>query len=96
MNDWLAKDQRYVWHPFTQIQTAPVPLMITHAKDAILYAEDGKEYIDCNSSWWVNVHGHGNEHIVSAIAEQVAQLDHVIFAGVTHPKAIELSERISN
>jgi adenosylmethionine-8-amino-7-oxononanoate aminotransferase len=95
MNDWLAKDQRYVWHPFTQVQTSLDPLVITHAKDAVLYSEDGKEYLDCNSSWWVNVHGHGNEQIVRAIAEQVQRLDHVIFAGVTHPKAIELSERIS-
>ena len=96
MSNWLQKDRSHVWHPFTQVQTALDPLLITHAMDAVLYAEDGKEYIDCNSSWWVNVHGHGNEHIVSAIAEQVAQLDHVIFAGVTHPKAIELAARVSD
>lgn len=84
-----------MWHPFTQMQTAPEPLLITHAKDALLYTEDGNEYIDCNSSWWVNVHGHGNPHISNAISEQVRRLDHVIFAGVTHPKAIELAERVS-
>ena len=84
-----------MWHPFTQMQTAPEPLLITHAKDALLYTEDGNEYIDCNSSWWVNVHGHGNPHISNAISEQVRILDHVIFAGVTHPKAIELAERVS-
>lgn len=95
MSDWLSKDQTYVWHPFTQMQTAPNPLVITHAKDSVLYSEDGKEYIDCNSSWWVNVHGHGNENIARAVTEQVARLDHVIFAGVTHPKAIELATRIS-
>jgi adenosylmethionine-8-amino-7-oxononanoate aminotransferase len=95
MKDWLAKDRRYVWHPFTQVHTAPDPLYITHAKDSLLYAEDGKEYIDCNSSWWVNVHGHGNEKIVRAVAEQVQSLDHVIFAGFTHPKGIELAERVS-
>ena len=95
MSDWLSKDQKYVWHPFTQIQTAPQPLCITHAEDSVLYSEDGKEYIDCNSSWWVNVHGHRNELIARAVAEQITQLDHVIFAGVTHPKAVELAVRIS-
>jgi len=95
MSDWNSRDRKYVWHPFTQIQTAPEPIVVTRAKDTILFSEDGKEYIDCNSSWWVNVHGHGNEHIANAVAEQVIKLDHVIFAGVTHPKAIELSERVA-
>ncbi|MCE2682990.1 MAG: aminotransferase class III-fold pyridoxal phosphate-dependent enzyme, partial [Cryomorphaceae bacterium] len=59
-----------------------------------LYTEDGREYLDCNSSWWVNIHGHGNEYIANAISTQLKTLDHVIFAGVTHPAAVDLSERI--
>ena len=52
MSSSISKsDKKYVWHPFTQMQTAPSPLVITKAKDSILYAEDGKEYLDCNSSW---------------------------------------------
>ena len=95
MSDTLGKDQKHVWHPFTQMQTAPQPLEIIRAKDAVLYAADGKEFIDCNSSWWVNVHGHGNEHIGKAISEQFSKIDHVIFAGATHPKAEELAKRIT-
>jgi adenosylmethionine-8-amino-7-oxononanoate aminotransferase len=94
MSDVLKKDKAYVWHPFTQMQTAPEPLDLVRAKDTILYTADGKEYIDCNSSWWVNVHGHGNEHIGKAINEQFKRIDHAIFAGATHPKAVELAERI--
>ncbi len=94
MSDLLQRDSQFVWHPFTQMQTAPEPLPIVRAKDAVLYAADGREYIDCNSSWWVNVHGHGNEHIAKAITQQLETLDHIIFAGVTHPAAVELSERI--
>jgi len=96
MSELLKKDKEYVWHPFTQMQTAPEPLELVRAKDTILYTVDGKEYIDCNSSWWVNVHGHGNEHIGKAINEQFKKIDHVIFAGATHPKAVELAERIVN
>lgn len=94
MSSLIQKDKEFVWHPFTQMQTAPEPLEIIRAKDAVLYASDGKEFIDCNSSWWVNVHGHGNEHIAQAMAEQFSKIDHVIFAGVTHPKAVELAERV--
>jgi adenosylmethionine-8-amino-7-oxononanoate aminotransferase len=90
----IEDDAKYVWHPFTQIQTEPSPLLISRAKDATLFTADGKSYLDCNSSWWVNVHGHGNEHIAQAIQTQFAAIDHVIFAGATHEKAIELSKRI--
>ena len=90
----IERDKHFVWHPFTQMQTAPDPLEIIRAKDASLYTTDGKEYIDCNSSWWVNVHGHGNEHIRQALNDQFAKVDHVIFAGATHEKAVELAERV--
>jgi adenosylmethionine-8-amino-7-oxononanoate aminotransferase len=92
--NWQTDDQKYVWHPFTQVKTEQRPLVITHAIDATLIASDGSKYLDCNSSWWVNVHGHGNEHIAEALQDQFHQIDHVIFAGVTHPKAIELAKRI--
>lgn len=96
MSNFLQDDHNYVWHPFTQMQTAPTPLAVVKAKDSILFAEDGKQYLDCNSSWWVNIHGHGNEYLKKAISEQFDKIDHVIFAGVTHPKAVELSKRILN
>ena len=84
-----------IWHPFTQMKTETNPLMITKTKGVVLYDDHGKEYIDANSSWWVNVHGHSHPHIGKAISDQFNTLDHVIFAGVKHPKAIELSKRIS-
>jgi adenosylmethionine-8-amino-7-oxononanoate aminotransferase len=93
--NWQEEDKKYVWHPFTQAKTESKPLVITHAIDATLIAEDGTTYLDCNSSWWVNVHGHGNEHIADALQDQFHQIDHTIFAGVTHPKAIELAKRVS-
>ncbi|MFM7683506.1 MAG: adenosylmethionine--8-amino-7-oxononanoate transaminase, partial [Bacteroidota bacterium] len=92
--NWLSEDEKYVWHPFTQVKTERPPLVITHAIDATLIASDGSKYLDCNSSWWVNVHGHGNEHISDALQDQFHQIDHVIFAGVTHPKAVELAKRV--
>lgn len=92
----LSKDKAHVWHPFTQHQTEGTPLEIIKAKDTRLIAADGKEYLDVNSSWWVNVHGHGHPHIGNAIQEQFEKIDHVIFAGVTHPKAVELAERVSD
>lgn len=93
--NWQEEDLNYVWHPFTQVKIEQQPLLVTHAIDATLIAADGSTYLDCNSSWWVNVHGHGNEHISDALQDQFHQIDHVIFAGVTHKKAIELAKRVS-
>jgi len=90
------KDKEFVWHPFTQAKTALPPMVINRAEGVWLFAENGKKYMDVNSSWWTNIHGHGNEYIADKIREQFLELDHVIFAGVTHPKAVELSERILN
>lgn len=94
MNDWKNDDKTYVWHPFTQMKTADDATLLTRAKDTLIHDEAGNSYIDVNSSWWVNVHGHCRPEIITAINEQFQQMDHVIFAGASHPKAIELSKRI--
>ena len=94
IEDLVQKDRDYVWHPFTQMQTAPDPILIVKAEGATLFAADGKEYLDCNSSWWVTLHGHNHPHLKQALLNQFEQIDHVIFAGATHPKAIELAERV--
>jgi len=95
MKDSLIKrDREVVWHPFTQVQTEAPPIPIIKAKDSLMYDVHGKTYIDCNSSWWVNVHGHGHPKIAAALSEQFQAVDHVLLAGITHPKAVELAEKI--
>lgn len=88
------RDKDFVWHPFTQVQTFPTPLPIVKAKGVWLYDEKGQRYLDANSSWWTIIHGHSHPYMVERISEQVQTLDHTIFAGVTHPKAVEVAERI--
>ena len=90
------KDKQHVWHPFTQHFNAKEHLEIVSAKGIYLTDVDGKEYIDANSSWWVNTHGHGHPHIGKAMNEQFSKMDHIVFAGVTHPKAVELADRITS
>ncbi len=91
----MSSDQHnYIWHPFTQMKTAKAPLHVVKAKDCTLFTEEGKAYIDAISSWWVNIHGHCNEYIAAAIAQQAITLEHVIFAGFTHTPAIELSKKL--
>ena len=94
MNDLPTRDQAVIWHPFTQMQTAPLPIPIVRGEGSVLYDADGREYLDMISSWWVNLHGHAHPHIARRVSEQLNTLEHVIFAGFTHPPAVELAERL--
>jgi adenosylmethionine-8-amino-7-oxononanoate aminotransferase len=83
-----------IWHPFTQHGSAPPPIPIASARGASLMTEDGRTIIDGIASWWVSTHGHGHPRIVDAIARQAQVLDHVIFAGFTHPTAEALARKL--
>ncbi len=80
-------DNSRVWHPFTQMKTAPASIPIASAKGIYLHTSNGERYIDGTSSWWVNLHGHTHPVIAAAIKKQVEILEHVLFAGCTHAPA---------
>ncbi len=88
------RDKEVVWHPFTQMKTAQNPIAIVRGEGAYLYDENGKQYLDAISSWWVNLHGHAHPYIAQKVSEQLFVLEHVIFADFTHEKAILLAERL--
>jgi len=90
----VERDLQVIWHPYTQMKTAQPPIPIVRGEGACLYAEDGTKYIDAVSSWWVNIHGHAHPYIAQKVAEQLNKLEHAIFAGFTHPGAVELAERL--
>jgi len=87
-------DHELIWHPYTPISHEGRNITIVKAKDVHLYDDVGNKYIDAISSWWVNIHGHGNPYIAEKVAQQAAELEHVIFAGFSHPPAIELADRV--
>jgi adenosylmethionine-8-amino-7-oxononanoate aminotransferase len=60
-----------------------------------LYDVDGRRYFDANSSWWVNLFGHSDAGINTAIKRQLDTLPHVMLAGCTHAPAVELAEKLS-
>ena len=90
----LELDALYCWHPFTQMQTAAAPLPVMRGKGEFLFDAQGKKYFDAVSSWWVNTHGHCNPTIAQAITKQASELEHVMFAGVTHAPGALLAEKL--
>ena len=90
-------DLSCIWHPCTQMHDheANIPLIpIKKAQGVYLYDFEDKAYLDCVSSWWVNLFGHCNPYINAKLKEQLESLEHIIFAGFTHKPIIELSHRL--
>ncbi|MEZ0483216.1 adenosylmethionine--8-amino-7-oxononanoate transaminase [Fibrella aquatica] len=94
MTTLSQRDQAVIWHPFTQMQTAPAPIAVVRGEGSVLYTEDGRELLDMISSWWVNLHGHAHPYIAERVADQLRTLEHTIFAGFTHEPAVQLAERL--
>jgi adenosylmethionine-8-amino-7-oxononanoate aminotransferase len=70
--------------------------MIAIKKGQGVWLEDfeGNRYLDAISSWWVNLFGHSNPYINTALKDQLDNLEQVIFAGFTHEPAIKLAEKL--
>src|SRR5690242_12577695 len=92
--DIVDRDRAYVWHPYSQAQTAPLPVPIVGGKGVYLYTEGRRKILDGISSWWVNIHGHSHPRLNEALAKQAGELEHVLFAGFTHGPAAFLAEEL--
>lgn len=96
-NELQRRSLAAVWHPCTQMARAAVvpPLPIARGEGPWLFDCEGKPYFDANSSWWVNLFGHSDAHLINAIKHQLDTLPHVMLAGCTHEPAVRLAERLS-
>ena len=92
--DYQQFDKKHLWHPFTQALNQEDPLCIVKGKGANLFDQDEKAYLDLVSSWWVTCHGHAHPKIARAIYKQALELEQVIFAGFTHPPALNLVSKL--
>ena len=90
----LEDDKKHIWHPLTQHQLHPNHLLIKKAKGALLYDDNGNEYIDAIASWYTCMYGHCNPYITSMVSKQMQNLDHVVFTGFTHEPAINLAKSL--
>ncbi len=92
---WIEDDRRHVWHPYTQMLTAPAAIPVASANGVYLETADGRRILDGISSWWVNIHGHNHPRLNRALTEQASRLAQVIFAGFTHEPAARLAAELS-
>jgi adenosylmethionine-8-amino-7-oxononanoate aminotransferase len=90
----VEKDQRYVWHPFTQMREWTEPLVIARGEGNYLIDTDGRRYLDGVSSLWVNLHGHRRREIDDAVRAQLDQIAHSTLLGLGNVPSIELAEKL--
>ena len=90
------KDHHYLWHPFTQMKDwlMEEPVIIESGEGAILRDTKGREYLDANSSIWTNLHGHRHHAITQAIKDQLDEVAHTSFLGLSNVPAIQLAEKL--
>jgi adenosylmethionine-8-amino-7-oxononanoate aminotransferase len=91
---WIEADKKFVWHPYTQMATAPAPLAVERAEGVYLHTTDGRRVLDAISSWWVNIHGHSHPRLNRALAAQAERMAQIIFAGCAHEPAARLAEEL--
>jgi len=91
-------DRRHVWHPFTQMRDWNDPahemIVLVEGSGAVLKTEDGREYLDGNSSIWTNLHGHRHPEIDRAIKDQIDRIAHSSFLGSTNDVAVRLAAKL--
>ncbi|MCP3907314.1 MAG: adenosylmethionine--8-amino-7-oxononanoate transaminase [Oceanicoccus sp.] len=88
----LALDKAHIWHPYASMIDAPPVYPIVSAEGVRLKMADGAELIDGMSSWWSVIHGYNHPVLNQAAKDQLEDMSHVMFGGITHPSAVKLAK----
>ena len=96
MHKLARLDQKYVWHPFTQMRdwARREPIVLARGKGAVLEDVRGKKFLDANASIWTNLHGHNHPKLNAALRRQLKKVAHTSALGFANEPAALLAERL--
>jgi len=94
----LLSDRQHIWHPYAALSccaSSELPVFpVVSANGVRLKLADERELIDGMSSWWSAIHGYNHPVMNQAIKNQLEDMSHVMFGGLTHPPAVALAETL--
>ncbi|MCU1365140.1 MAG: aminotransferase [Ilumatobacteraceae bacterium] len=92
LDDLTERDRAVVWHPYAPMPATMPVVPVVSAQGASLTLADGRVVVDGMSSWWAAIHGYRHPVLDAAVRDQLADMSHVMFGGLTHGPAVELAE----
>jgi adenosylmethionine-8-amino-7-oxononanoate aminotransferase len=92
--EWLDKDQRYIWHGMAGYNPGASPMVVTEAEGAWITDIDGNRYLDGMAGMWSVNAGYGREQLAQAAYEQLKTMSYYPITQ-SHLPAIELGEKLN-
>ena len=84
------------WIPFTANKAfKEEPRLLVEAQGMFYKSEDDRQILDGIAGLWCCNAGHCHPHIVKAVQDQIATMDYATAFNMSHPKAFQLAEKIS-
>jgi adenosylmethionine-8-amino-7-oxononanoate aminotransferase len=86
-----------LWHPFADMAAVKDDeLVIAKGRGALVWDEQGREYVDAKGGLWYCAIGHGRGEIAEAVAAQMRELEaYDIFSSTANRPAVDLADRVS-
>lgn len=94
MTNILEQDRKYIWHPYSSFDTDQTIYPVKSANGVRIKLYNGRELIDGMSSWWSAIHGYNNPTINQALTDQISNMSHIMFGGLTHQPAVALAKQL--
>jgi len=76
------------------MKTPSPTFAVESAKGVYIKLSDGRKLIDGMSSWWAAIHGYNHPVLNKAITDQVNQMSHIMFGGLSHQPASTLAKTL--
>lgn len=92
--DILAFDKAHIWHPYAAVDSDMPLFVVDQCHGVHMTLKDGRTLIDGMSSWWSTIHGYNHPQLNQAAHQQLQKMSHVMFGGLTHEPAVQLTQQL--